>query len=108
MVAACIIVNSKKLRLPHRTIHFRKRLHHALDAVAEAVYVSFFTLVGLGLNILVIPSVIDVAVFFFVIRLVILGLGSYLGGRWSGDPPLHNKTSWLTCKLAAGSECAVL
>eukprot|EP00045_Choanoeca_perplexa_P009606 m.92924 g.92924 ORF g.92924 m.92924 type:complete len:560 (-) comp14968_c0_seq1:42-1721(-) len=107
MVAACIIVNSKKLRLPHRTIHFRKRLHHALDAVAEAVYISFFTLVGLGLNILVIPSVIDVAVFFFVIRLILLALGSYVGGRWSGDPPLHNKTSWLTYITQAGVALAL-
>eukprot|EP00730_Choanoeca_flexa_P012050 TRINITY_DN3103_c0_g1_i1.p1 TRINITY_DN3103_c0_g1~~TRINITY_DN3103_c0_g1_i1.p1 ORF type:complete len:555 (+),score=126.06 TRINITY_DN3103_c0_g1_i1:209-1873(+) len=107
MVAAAVIVNSKKLRLPHRTINFRKRLHHALDAVAEGVYISFFTLVGLGLNITVVPSVIDVAVFFFVIRLVILGIGSYLGGRWSGDPSLHNKTSWLTYITQAGVALAL-
>ncbi|EDQ87531.1 uncharacterized protein MONBRDRAFT_27313 [Monosiga brevicollis MX1] len=108
MVAAAIIVNSDKKRCSDgHVIHFRKRLHHALEAVSEPIYVAFFTLVGLGLNISVIPDVIDVALYFFFLRLLVLAIGSFIGSKWAGDPPLFGKISWLTYLTQAGVALAL-
>eukprot|EP00051_Salpingoeca_urceolata_P001806 m.44266 g.44266 ORF g.44266 m.44266 type:complete len:616 (+) comp11690_c0_seq1:471-2318(+) len=81
---------------------YREAMHHVLARVALPVYVCFFAVVGLDMDISVIPDVIGVAVYYFFARLVVTFVGSFLGGWWAGAPVLHNKVSWMAYITQAG------
>ncbi|MBT3218786.1 MAG: PTS transporter subunit EIIA [Proteobacteria bacterium] len=80
----------------------RKEFAHILEQVGPAVYVSFFTLTGASLELVVLKDTWVIALLLFLVRLVGIFLGCYSGGRIAGDPPLHNKVGWMVYITQAG------
>ncbi len=77
---------------------FIKRLHD----VENVIYVTFFTLTGASLNILVLDDVIGVALILFLIRIITMVIGSYTGGLLAGDPSKHLHLGWTPYVTQAG------
>eukprot|EP00054_Salpingoeca_dolichothecata_P025367 m.177292 g.177292 ORF g.177292 m.177292 type:complete len:720 (+) comp25328_c0_seq1:75-2234(+) len=108
MVASFLLINGPDGRTKSgRQIVYRLTLHSSLEAVAQPVYIAFFTAVGLGLNISIIPDVISVALYLFFVRLLLLFIGSFTGGLWAKQPRKHNYLSFLTYVTQAGVALAL-
>jgi Trk K+ transport system NAD-binding subunit len=82
---------------PHR-LEFEELLH----AVGPPVYVAFFTITGLSLKLDVLWTVLPVALALFVLRALGIGVGSWLGARWVGEPSRHRSLYSLTFVTQAG------
>eukprot|EP00055_Hartaetosiga_balthica_P013064 m.65593 g.65593 ORF g.65593 m.65593 type:complete len:529 (+) comp8157_c0_seq2:107-1693(+) len=108
MTGGYFVVNTPKVSVgPHLYLNFRHRMHLALDTIGALIYVAFFTLIGVGLNISIIPDVFGVALYFFFIRLLIMYIGSAIGGYWGKNPSKHNHNSYLTYVTQAGVALAL-
>lgn len=81
---------------------FRDEWAHILEEISPAIYIVFFTITGASLALDVLAATWVVALMLFVVRLVGLFVGSFVGGTAVGDPPLHNRISWLTYVTQAG------
>lgn len=79
-----------------------ERFAAALDTVNLPVFVLFFTLAGAGLDLGALRSTWAIALLLVGVRATAMLTGSYLGGRWGGDPPLHNRVSGLAHLTQAG------
>jgi Trk K+ transport system NAD-binding subunit/Kef-type K+ transport system membrane component KefB len=80
----------------------KNEFSNILHDVSPVIYVLFFTLTGAFLSLDVLVSIWPIAVALFLVRLVGIFIGSYTGGRISGDLPLHNRLSWMAYVTQAG------
>ena len=75
---------------PHR-LEFEELLHK----IGPPVYVAFFTVTGLSLKLDVLWAVLPAAAALFVVRGAGIGVGSWIGARWAGEPKRHRSLySW--------------
>ncbi|MCB9638177.1 MAG: cation:proton antiporter [Myxococcales bacterium] len=93
MIAGFFITNYSRYRLD-----FVEKLHK----IAPPIYVAFFTLTGASLGLDVLLKTWSIALILVLVRLVTIFLGSWAGGTLAGDPPKHNRLSWMVYLTQAG------
>jgi Trk K+ transport system NAD-binding subunit/NhaP-type Na+/H+ or K+/H+ antiporter len=93
MIASFIVTNYTR---------YRDEFLRLLHKIAPAVYIAFFTLTGAALGLDVLAKTWAVALGIFAIRVVAIFIGSFGGGTLAGDPPLHNRLSWMAYVTQAG------
>lgn len=80
----------------------REQFSRLLWGASMPVYVVFFTLAGASLELDVLLLTWRLALLLIGIRLLAVFLGSYTGGALAGDPPEHNRLSWMAYVTQAG------
>jgi len=73
-----------------------------LDTVNLPVFVLFFTLAGAGLDLGALQQTWLVSLLLVTVRATAVFGGAYLGGRWGGDPPAHNRVAGMAYLTQAG------
>ena len=81
---------------------YRTEFLNLLEKVAPPIYVIFFTLTGAALALDVLVDTWWIALTLFLVRLVGLFIGSYVGGVIAHEPRVFNATHWLTAVTMAG------
>ncbi|MEO1051521.1 MAG: cation:proton antiporter [Bacteroidota bacterium] len=81
---------------------FRHEFIKILDDTGPFIYIAFFTLAGSSMSLDLFTQVASVALMLFVIRLVTMIVGAYVGGTLAGDPPLFNRIGWMPYVTQAG------
>ena len=81
---------------------YRAEFLKILNEMGGYIYVAFFTLAGATLSLDILYQFIGVAFIFFVIRLISIVIGAYMGGTLAGDPPLFNRVGWMPYVTQAG------
>ncbi len=81
---------------------YRNEFLSLLSKVAAPIYVIFFTLTGASLALSVLADTWMIALALFMVRLVGLFIGSFLGGAAAKEPMNFNTTHWLTAVTMAG------
>jgi Trk K+ transport system NAD-binding subunit/NhaP-type Na+/H+ or K+/H+ antiporter len=93
IIGSFIVTNYSK----HRP-EFLKILHDSRNAV----YVIFFTLIGVSISLGVLATVWTIAIALFVIRLAALVIAGYVGVSLGGDPVRFNRIAWAPYVTQAG------
>ena len=75
---------------------------NALHLVALYVYLAFFTFTGASLHFDVLTKLWPIALAIFIIRLVGIFFGSYVGGVLAGEPKKQNYLRWMGFVTQAG------
>lgn len=75
-----------------------KRLHD----MSLPIYVAFFTLTGIALELDVLADAWLIALALFAVRLVSIFIGSLGGGVVAGDPMRRNRLTWMAFVTQAG------
>lgn len=81
---------------------FKEEFYKVIKDAEIAVYVAFFTLTGASVSIDVLVNSWMIALIFFFIRLSTMIIGSYIGGKLSGDPYKLWKFGWMPYVTQAG------
>lgn len=85
--------------------NYSKMRYEFLKLVKEMgtpIYTVFFTLAGAVLALDVFATVWVATIIFFLIRLISVIAGAYIGGKLAGDPPLYNRVGWMPYVTQAG------
>ena len=93
MIAGLLVSNTS----PHR-VEFTR----ILEQISPPVYLAFFTLTGISIQLDVLAVSWHLALILFTVRLVGIFLGTYAGGWIAGDPPLHRSIGWMSFVTQAG------
>ena len=93
IIGSFIVTNYSK----HRP-EFLKILHDSRNAV----YVIFFTLIGVSISLGVLATVWTIAIALFVIRLATLVIAGIVGVSLGGDPVRFNRIAWAPYVTQAG------
>ncbi len=80
----------------------RLELQEMMEHNGPWVYVIFFTLTGASLSLDVLAHVWKIALVLFVIRIISMMIGSFVGGTLAGDKPLFRKYGWMPYVTQAG------
>ena len=80
----------------------RKELRRVMDLMTAGVMIAFFTLTGAALDLHSLSQTILISLMIFGGRIGGIVIGSSLGGWVAGDPPRHNRVSWMTYITQAG------
>lgn len=97
-VLLCLVTGFAVTNLTPASGAFERLLHD----IAPAVYVTFFTLTGLSLELDVLLAVLPVAVLLFVVRMVALAGGTTLGSLLAGSGVRGGGRSWMGFVTQAG------
>lgn len=81
---------------------FRLEFDRLLHDVGPAVYVAFFTITGLALELDVLWVTLPVALALFAVRVLGIGIGSGIGSTIAGESKLIRRTSWMAFITQAG------
>lgn len=81
---------------------FRAEFLRILEKSARYIYIPFFLLAGATLQVDMLLDVALVAFVLFLVRLLSLIVGGYVGGNLAGDPPLFNRLAWMPYVTQAG------
>jgi len=81
---------------------FKMDFHRIIHEAAIPVYVAFFTLTGASVSIDILIQNWHIALLFFIIRLITMTTGTFLGGKLGGDPVQLYKHSWMAYITQAG------
>ena len=81
---------------------YKAEFHKILEDIAPFVFLLFFTLVGLSLQLEVLGKAWAVILVLVVVRLLGIGIGSFLGGTIAGDPFRQNVILGMTFITQAG------
>jgi Kef-type K+ transport system membrane component KefB len=79
-----------------------EKLMNAMDRSSLPVYVVFFALAGAALDLKALIATWHIAFMLAGVRLAMIWVGAFLGGRLSGDPPAFYRNSWLAYVTQAG------
>jgi Trk K+ transport system NAD-binding subunit len=82
--------------------YYRNQFEDLLHKISPWVYVAFFTLTGLGLKLDILVSTIGIAAILFVIRMLAIIIGTYLGGTIAGETPTFRRYAGLGLITQAG------
>lgn len=74
----------------------------ALEANSLPLYALFFALAGAHLNLEVIPTVWRVCVLLIGLRVILVGLATYVGAAATGDLPATRRFAWMGFLSQAG------
>jgi len=81
---------------------FREQFDGILHDVGPAVYVAFFTLTGVTLKLDILLATLPIALALFLVRMLAIFIGAYLGGRIAGEPQSFQRYAWLGLITQAG------
>jgi Trk K+ transport system NAD-binding subunit/Kef-type K+ transport system membrane component KefB len=80
----------------------RAEFSRLLEEIGLPVYLTFFTLTGASINLLILKQTYLVAASLCLVRLATVFLGSFLGSTIAGDPPKFRRIIWLGMVTQAG------
>lgn len=81
---------------------FRPDLHRVVEEVGPIIYTAFFTFIGISLSLEILVQVYAAALVFFLIRLIAMAAGAYVGATMAGDPPLFRRIGFMPYVTQAG------
>ena len=81
---------------------YRREFNTMLDKAMPYVYAAFFTYIGASISWDILLKIWSLALILFVLRILLLMGGSWLGSFLSGDPPLLRKIMWMPFVTQAG------
>ncbi len=81
---------------------YRPEFQFLINKIGPYVYMAFFTLTGAMISLELLLEVWLIALVLFLIRLVSLIIGSYLGATLAKNNPLQKKLSWMPYVTQAG------
>lgn len=87
------------------TINYTKHRQEFLKVIEDAgpiVYIMFFTLIGATISLDVLKNYWFIAIVLFLIRLITMILGSFLGGKLAGESKLFIRIGWMPYVTQAG------
>lgn len=93
LLGSLFIINNS----PYR-VEFTEILHQ----VGPIIYVFFFTLTGVSLELDVVADTWTIMLVLFVVRLVGIAIGTFSGGVIAGEPMRYNRISWMSFVTQAG------
>ncbi|MGY8987833.1 MAG: cation:proton antiporter domain-containing protein [Flavobacteriales bacterium] len=73
-----------------------------VELLSPLIYVIFFTYTGISLSFDVLITVWELAILLFVVRLVSIMIGAFIGGAIAGDPLKYNLIGWMPFVTQAG------
>jgi len=85
--------------------NFSPRGEHFLEAMSDislSIFIIFFVIAGANIDLNALKSTWLMAIILMLVRGVMVFFGSYLGGRFSGNPAKFNKLSWMGFLTQAG------
>ncbi|WP_163708160.1 monovalent cation:proton antiporter family protein [Mangrovibacterium lignilyticum] len=94
-----VIVNYTNLRIEFQTV---------VEKIGPAIYAAFFTLAGAMMSLDILAYTWKIALLFFVIRLVGMMGGAWLGGTIAGDPKIFRRIGWMPYVTQAGVSLALV
>ncbi len=93
ILASFIIVNYSNSRIEFQEL---------IEKIGPAIYAIFFTLAGAMMSLDILAKTWQIALLFFVIRLVGMMAGAWVGSTFAGDPKLYRKVGWMPYVTQAG------
>ncbi|RXQ95722.1 potassium transporter TrkA [Ancylomarina salipaludis] len=81
---------------------FRREFSKIVEKVTPMIYIMFFTLTGASLSLDTFAQTFVIALFFFFLRLIVIGIGTFLGGILANDPSHTRRSSWMPYVTQAG------
>ncbi|MCY4465826.1 MAG: cation:proton antiporter [Chloroflexi bacterium] len=81
---------------------YRSEFRHLLHEARTPIFVVFFTLVGASLNLGIVATLLPITLALYIIRIVALFIGAYLGGTAAGDPSNFKRIAWMGYITQAG------
>jgi len=93
IIAGFWITNNNKYRM-----EFQKIIHET----GPLVYAAFFTLAGASLSISILINNWIIAALLFIVYLIALIIGTFVGNTVAGNPSLYKKIGWMPFVTQAG------
>lgn len=81
---------------------FRKEFLDILYKIGPVIYIAFFTLTGASLALDVLKETWAVTAVLFLVRVLAIFIGTFIGGTVAGNPVKSNMTSWMAYITQAG------
>ena len=81
---------------------YRKSFEDLLHKISPSVYVAFFALTGVGLKLDILVNTIGIAAALFVVRMVAIIIGTYVGGTIAREPQAFRRLAGLGLITQAG------
>ena len=81
---------------------YRREFSKIIEKVIPLVYILFFTLIGASLSLDAFSNTFLIAIFLFFIRLIVIAIGTFVGGVLANDPTHTTATSWMPYVTQAG------
>lgn len=81
---------------------YRVEFTDSLHEVGPLIYVFFFTLTGVSLELDVVADTWAIMIVLFVVRLIGIAVGTFSGGVIAGEPMRYNRVSWMSFVTQAG------
>ncbi len=81
---------------------YRADLARMLHDLGPAIFIVFFTLTGASLDLGVLATTWKIALVLFIVRIVAIAVGSYIGGSLAGEPATNNRIAWMAFITQAG------
>lgn len=81
---------------------FRAEFLRILERSGRYIYIPFFLLAGATLQVDMLSEVAGIAFVLFIVRIISLIVGGYVGGTLSGDSPLFKRLAWMPYVTQAG------
>ena len=81
---------------------YRPEFQFIIQKAGPYIYIAFFTLTGVMISIDVLREVWLIALILFVVRLISVVVGAWVGGTLAKDPPLHKAIGWMPYITQAG------
>ncbi len=93
IIGSFVVTNYSKHRIEFSEI---------LEKISPFIYIIFFTLIGASLSFQVLLSVFWIAALLFMLRLISMVIGGYIGVKIAKDPKEHQLIAWMPYLTQAG------
>ncbi len=81
---------------------FRPEFQFILHRIGPYIYIGFFTLTGIMISMETLAKVWMIALILFIVRLVSMIIGAYVGSSLAKDEPRFRKVGWMGYVTQAG------
>ncbi len=81
---------------------YRRDFNKVIEKVIPMIYILFFTLTGASLSLDTFSGTLLIALMFFFLRLIVLAIGTYIGGVLAKDSSHTRGLSWMPYVTQAG------
>lgn len=99
ITASFVIVNYTNSRIEFQAV---------VEKIGPAIYAAFFTLAGAMMSLDILAHTWKIALLFFVIRMVGMMAGAWIGSTIAGDPKHFKKIAWMPYVTQAGVSLALV